>query len=216
MADPRGDQRSRDRLRLRPVGVERRRGGLDAVRALDLAAVRGGRARRGLRRPIQPGGRDLRRRALSARGRRLQEPAHSDPRLQPFRSVCRIGAAARQTDLQLPQVGDRDADGPRRCAPAGDRQAGVLGRCCSPLRRRRPRARPRTRRPSRARPRPRRARRHDGSAAQAQRRLGGRRIDAGLGAGSRAAGAARGHGPLLARRRRRRGATEAAPEFVEL
>ena len=63
--------------------------GLDAVRAVDLAAVRRGRAGRRLRRPLQPGGRDLRRRPLSARGRRREEPAHGDPRLQPLRSLCR-------------------------------------------------------------------------------------------------------------------------------
>ena len=45
VADPRGDQRNRDRLRHRPVGLERRRGRLDAVHAGDLAAVRRRRAR---------------------------------------------------------------------------------------------------------------------------------------------------------------------------
>ena len=45
VADPRGDQRNRDRLRHRPVGLHRRRGRLDAVHAQHLAAVRRRRAR---------------------------------------------------------------------------------------------------------------------------------------------------------------------------
>ncbi len=99
VADPRGDQRNRDRLRQRPVGLDRRRRRLDAVRAEHLAAVRRRRAERRLRRPVQPGRRDLRRRALSARRRRRDQPARGDPRLQPLRRIRRIGAAAGEADL---------------------------------------------------------------------------------------------------------------------
>ena len=44
---------------------------------------------RRLRRPLQPRRRDLRRRALPARGRRRDEPARGDPRLQPLRRIRR-------------------------------------------------------------------------------------------------------------------------------
>ena len=108
-----------------------------------------------------------------------------------------LGAAARETDLQLPEVGDRDADRPRRRSPAGDRQAGGMGRAA-------PRCpvtvegdRQRQGRPGRRTrpPRPQRAR---------------RRIDAGLGARAcargRRGGRAKGAGKAAA----------AAPQFVEL
>ena len=88
----------------------RRRGRLDAVHARDLAAVRRRRAERRLRGPVQPGRRDLRRRALPARRRRRDRPARRDPRLQPLRRICRLGAAAREADLDLPEGRDRDAD----------------------------------------------------------------------------------------------------------
>ncbi len=73
---------------------------------------------RGLRRPLQPCRRDLRRRALPARRRRLQQSARRDPRLQPLRSLCRIGAAARAPVRELPAVGHRHPDRSHRGQPA--------------------------------------------------------------------------------------------------
>ena len=73
VAGPGRDQRDRDRLRPQPVGLHRGRRGLDAVHALDLEALRRRRQRRRRGRPLQPGRRDLQRRPLPARGRRLQE-----------------------------------------------------------------------------------------------------------------------------------------------
>ena len=106
-------------------------------------------AERGLRRPLQPGGRDLRRRTLPARRRRRDEPARGDPRLQPLRGIRRLGAPARQADLHLSEVRDRDAHRPRRRSPARDRARIAWG---SPLAAAlpSPRARPPTPSPSRA------------------------------------------------------------------
>ena len=91
-----------------------------------VAAVRRGRAERRLRRPVQPGRRDLRGRALPACGGRRDQPARGDPRLQPLRRICRLGAAAGQADLHLPEGRDRDAHGPDRRPPAGDGQAALM------------------------------------------------------------------------------------------
>ena len=77
VADPRRDQRNRDRLRHRPVRLDRRRGRLDAVHARHLEHLRRRRAGSRLRRPLQPGRRDLRRRALPARRRRGHRPARA-------------------------------------------------------------------------------------------------------------------------------------------
>ena len=93
-----------------------------------LAAVRRGRPRRRLRGPLQPRRRGLRRRALPARGRRVDRPAGGDPRLQPLRGICRLGAAAREADLDLPEGRDRDAHRPDRRPPAGHRHAASPGR----------------------------------------------------------------------------------------
>ncbi len=67
-----------------------------------------------------------------------------DPRLQPLRRIRRLGAAAGQADLDLPEGRDRDADGPRRRPSAGHRASSSRG--ARPLRSSsRPRARPRSR-----------------------------------------------------------------------
>ena len=102
---------------------------------------------RRLRGPVQPGRRDLRRRPLPARRRRRDEPARGDPRLQPLRRICRLGAAAREADLQLPEGRDRDAHRPRRRAPARRPASRSRGARCRCARRRpaRPRAPPRRR-----------------------------------------------------------------------
>ena len=92
------DQRDRDRLRPQPERLLRRRDGLDAVHPLLLARVRHRRQQRRAQRPLQPGGRDLRRRALPARRRRREGPAPRDLRLQPRRLVRGLGDAAGQAD----------------------------------------------------------------------------------------------------------------------
>ncbi len=58
-------------------------------------AVRRRRAERGLRRPLQPGRRDLRRRPLPARGRRLHQPPHarSSPTTTPRNTSARCSCA---------------------------------------------------------------------------------------------------------------------------
>ena len=160
VADPRRDQRNRDRLRHRPVGLERRCGRLDAVHAGDLAAVRRRRPRRGLRRPLQPRRRDLRRRPLPARGRCRQQPQGRDPGLQPLRRICELRAAAGEADHHLPARRDRDPHRPDRRAPAGHRQGALVdhpGRQLLERARARPRAPPR-RAPKAPPPPPRRAR----------------------------------------------------------
>ncbi len=95
---------------------------MDAVHARHLGAVWSGRHRRRLRRSLQPGGRDLRRRPLSARGRRLPPPARCDLLLQPLSGIRRIGAVARPPGRQLPELGDRHAHRPRRRARADHRR----------------------------------------------------------------------------------------------
>ena len=87
--------------------------GLDAVHARDLGAVRRRRQRRRPEGPLQPGRRDLRRRALPARRGRRQGPPPRDLRLQPRRLVRRLRADARARDR-------RPADRPRRLADRPD------------------------------------------------------------------------------------------------
>ncbi len=91
----RGDQRDRDRLRPQPQRLLRRRPRLDAVHAADLEDVRRRRQPGRRQGPVQPGRRDLRRRALPARRRRRPGPARGDLRLQPRRLVRRLGHPAR-------------------------------------------------------------------------------------------------------------------------
>ena len=74
------------------------RDGLDAVHPLVLAGLRRGRQRRQPQGPLQPGRRDLRRRALPAGRRRRGGPAPRDLRLQPRRLVRGLGDAAGQAD----------------------------------------------------------------------------------------------------------------------
>ena len=93
-----GDQRDRDRLRPQPVGLDGRRRRLDAVPALDVEAYGVDANGDGDRRSVQPGRRDLHRRPLPARGRRVQEHLAGDLRLQPRRLVRPVGAAAREAD----------------------------------------------------------------------------------------------------------------------
>ena len=69
--------------------------GLDAVHARDLEGLRGRRQQGRPRRSVQPGRRDLRRRALPEGRRRRQGPARRGLRLQPRRLVRGLGAPAR-------------------------------------------------------------------------------------------------------------------------
>ena len=98
LGGPRGDQRDRDRLRPQPQRLLRGRPGLDAVHARDVEAVRRRRQRRQEEGPVQPGRRDLRRRALPQGRRRRGGPAPRDLRLQPRRLVRRLGPHARAPD----------------------------------------------------------------------------------------------------------------------
>ena len=114
VAGARGHQRDRDRLRPQPVGLERRRGRLDAVPALDVEDMGPGRKRRRRRRSVQPGRRDLRRRPIPPRGRRLQEHLSGDLRLQPRLLVRPVGAPAREADRRHAGPADRRAVRSRR------------------------------------------------------------------------------------------------------
>ena len=80
LGGPRGDQRDRDRLRPQPERLVRRRARLDAVHAGHLEDVRHRRQPRRQARPVQPGRRDLLRRALPQGRRRDQD----DPRRRIF------------------------------------------------------------------------------------------------------------------------------------
>ena len=90
--------------------------------------VRRRRARSGLRRPLQPGRRGVRGRALPARGRRGDRSAPRDPRLQPLRRIRRLGDAPGEADLDLPEARDRDAHRPRRRPPARRRRLARMER----------------------------------------------------------------------------------------
>ena len=108
------DQRDRDRLRPQPQRVLGRRARLDAVHAELVGDLRRGRQPGRREGPVQPGRRDLRRRALPEGGRRRQGHPRRGLRLQPRRLVRGLGAAAR--------AGDRRAAGqPRRLAHGPDR-----------------------------------------------------------------------------------------------
>ncbi len=95
LGGPGGHQRDRDRLRAQPERLLRRRARLDAVHALHLEDVRDRRQQGRAQGPVQPGRRDLRRRALP-QGRRLRgRRAPRDLRLQPRRLVRRLRPPAR-------------------------------------------------------------------------------------------------------------------------
>ena len=128
LGGPGRDQRDRDRLRAQPQRLDRRRAGLDAVHALDVEALRRRRQPRRPQGPVQPGRRDLRRRALpEGRPGRPGRPPR-DLRLQPRRLVRRLRPHARASDR-------RPARRPRRLAHRPD--AGPLPRPRQgPLRRR--------------------------------------------------------------------------------
>ena len=128
LGDPGRDQRDRDRLRAQPQRLDRRRRGLDAVHALDVEALRRRRQPRRPQGPLQPGRRDLRRRALPEGRRRRPGRPRRGLRLQPRRLVRRLGPHARASDR-------RPARRPRRLAHRPD--AGPLpGPRQGPLRRR--------------------------------------------------------------------------------
>ena len=75
LGDPRGHQRDRDRLRPQSQRLLRRRAGLDAVHARHVEGLRRRRQPRRRQGPVQPGRRDLRRRALpEGRRRRHRHP----------------------------------------------------------------------------------------------------------------------------------------------
>ena len=84
------DQRDRDRLRPQPERVVRRRGRLDAVPALHLEDLGRRRQPRRQARPVQPGGRDLRRRPLPQGRRRHRQHPQGRLRLQPRWLVRRL------------------------------------------------------------------------------------------------------------------------------
>ena len=93
LGDPGRDQRDRDRLRAQPQRLDRRRRGLDAVHALHVEALRRRRQPRRPQGPVQPGRRDLRRRALpEGRPRRPGRPRRG-LRLQPRRLVRRLASS---------------------------------------------------------------------------------------------------------------------------
>ena len=81
----------------------------------------------GDRRSVQPGRRDLHRRAVPARRRRVQESVAGDLRLQPRQLVRAVGAAARQADRRDPVAADRRADRPGP-GPLPGRRAGQVRR----------------------------------------------------------------------------------------
>ena len=109
--------------------------GLDAVHALDLGHVRRRRQRRRPEGPVQPGRRDLRRRALPARRGRRQGPLPRDLRLQPRRLVRRVRAHAGARDRRPADRPRRLADGPDAGPLPGRRQVD-LRRASSPTPRR--------------------------------------------------------------------------------
>ena len=101
---------------------------LDAVHALDVAALGHGRGRRRAGRPVESGGRGLRRGALPRCGRRARSHRARDLRLQPRavvrgrrppagRALRRRPAARRRARPHVPGQRPRGADGGR--APEG-------------------------------------------------------------------------------------------------
>ena len=119
LGGPRGDQRDRDRLRPQPQRLLGGRARVDAVHALDVGHVRRRRQPGRPQGPLQPGRRDLRRRALPPRRRRRHRPARRDLRLQPRRLVRRLRHPPRALHR-------RAAGRPRRLAVRAD--AGPLPR----------------------------------------------------------------------------------------
>ena len=128
LAGPRRDQP--DRVELRPEhGPELRgRRRVDAVHALDVAALGHGRGRRRAGQPVESGGRGLRRGALPRRRRRARLDRARDLRLQPRPVVRgrrppaggalrRRSAARRRARPHVPGRRPRGADGGR--APEG-------------------------------------------------------------------------------------------------
>ena len=92
LGDPRGHQRDRDRLRPQPQRLLRRRAGLDAVHARHVEGLRRRRQPRRRQGPVQPGRRDLRRRALPQGRRRRHRHPQGRLRLQPRRLVRRLAS----------------------------------------------------------------------------------------------------------------------------
>ena len=119
LAGARRDQRDRVRLRPQPQRLERRRAGLDAVHALHVEAVRRRRQRRRQARPVQPGRRDLRGRAVPEGRRRRHLHPPVDLRLQPRRLVRELGAPSRAADLGAARRFGQRADRPDPGPPAG-------------------------------------------------------------------------------------------------
>ena len=143
------DQRDRDRLRPQPERLLRGRAGLDAVHARDLEDLRRRRQPGRPDGPVQPGRRDLRRRALPEGRRRRQGHPRRGLRLQPRRLVRGLGAAARPGHRRPAGQPRRLAHGPHR-GPLPGRRQGDLRATRSPSAASRPRAQP-GRRASRAR-----------------------------------------------------------------
>ena len=92
LGDPRGHQRDRDRLRPQPERLLRRRAGLDAVHARHVEGLRRRRQPGRRQGPVQPGRRDLRRRALPQGRRRRAGHPQGHLRLQPRRLVRRLAS----------------------------------------------------------------------------------------------------------------------------
>ena len=173
------DQRDRDRLRPQPQRLLRRRAGLDAVHARLLEGLRGRRQQRRADGPVQPGRRDLRRRALPEGRRRRHGHPQGGLRLQPRRLVRRQRAAAgaghRRPAVQPRRLAHRPHRGPLPGRGQGQlRQPGLAPRAeddepqpLDPARRRQP-------------PRPGHLRRRRLAGGRGQRRAGDqdRRLEA--------------------------------------
>ena len=125
---PGRDQRDRDRLRPQPERLLRGRAGLDAVHARVVGGLRRRRQPGRADGPVQPGRRDLRRRALPEGRRRRHGHPRRRLRLQPRRLVRRLRAPARPGHR-------RPAVEPRRLAHRPDRGS-LPGRRQGHLRRR--------------------------------------------------------------------------------
>ena len=99
----------------------------------DLGHVRRRRQRRRPEGSLQPGRRDLRRRALPPRRRRRQGPLPRDLRLQPRRLVRRVGADARPRHRRPPGRPRRLAHrASRRAASRSRRRRPTPARCPTP------------------------------------------------------------------------------------
>ena len=128
LGDPRGHQRDRDRLRPQPERLLRRRAGLDAVHARHVEGLRRRRQPRRRQGPVQPGRRDLRRRALpEGRGRRHRHP-QGRLRLQPRRLVRGLRPDARPGHRRHPRRPRRLAHRPHAGPLPGPRQGDLRRR----------------------------------------------------------------------------------------